>query len=180
MNKVAAAVLAAAMVGSMAVPAFADDVASGEALTGETGSTNVTYTVEESYSWTVPNEVKFTADEKELTGSVTVTKCVINEGKTLKISIADSNSVDSSTDTNFVLTRYVGSSASGSTTRTYTVKKESTGLKNSSEVMSVAAGAVSTEGSHVQQLTFALNDVNNIFETAGTYKGTLTFTASIS
>ena len=183
MNKVAAAVLAAAMVGSMAVPAFADVADSSDIENQATGSTTVTYTVAQSYKWTVPNEVAFNATTKTLTGNVTVKECIINEGATLKIGIASTgNEVDDSNTTAFKLKRYVDNNQKGNVIRTYKVKKTNSSdgdLSQGAEVLNVTSGANSSGESLKQNLTFTLDEDSTKFETAGTYRGTLAFTASV-
>ena len=78
-----------------------------------TGSTEITYTVDESYAWTAPADITFTADSngsEVKAGTVNVTKNTIGSGKTLKISIA-SDQVFELTDAN-----------NPSNKRSYTVK----------------------------------------------------------
>ena len=97
MNKVTAAVLAAAMVGSMAMPVFADDITGTSAKNTE-GTTTVKYTVTEGYTWSVPASIDFGKDaginktvEKSVVGTTTeaskvaVTKNNIPDGKKLQI-----------------------------------------------------------------------------------------------
>ena len=94
-----------------------------------TGSTQVNYTVAESYSWTAPADIAFTANSngsEVKAGTVNVTKNTIGSGKTLKISVAS--------DQTFELT----DTANSSNKRTYTVKDGSTALSAGSEVLSLS------------------------------------------
>lgn len=129
-----------------------------------TGSTQVNYTVAESYSWTAPADIAFTANSngsEVKAGTVNVTKNTIGSGKTLKIGIAN--------DQTFELT----DTANSSNKRTYTVKDGSTALSSGSEVLSVAAGTDTATKSLSIQMTSVGTEV------AGTYSGTLRFVSTI-
>ena len=129
-----------------------------------TGSTQVNYTVAESYSWTAPADIAFTANSngsEVKAGTVNVTKNTIGSGKTLKIGIAS--------DQTFELT----DTANSSNKRTYTVKDGSTALSAGSEVLSVEAGTDTASKSLSIQMTSVGTEV------AGTYSGTLRFVSTI-
>lgn len=129
-----------------------------------TGSTQVNYTVAESYSWTAPADIAFTANSngsEVKAGTVNVTKNTIGSGKTLKIGIAS--------DQTFELT----DTANSSNKRTYTVKDGSTALSAGSEVLSVEAGTDTAS----KNLSIQLTSVGT--EVAGTYSGTLRFVSTI-
>ena len=129
-----------------------------------TGSTQVNYTVNESYSWTAPADIAFTANSngsEVKAGTVNVTKNTIGSGKTLKIGIAS--------DQTFELT----DTANSSNKRTYTVKDGSTALSAGSEVLAVAAGTDTASKSLSVQMTSVGTEV------AGTYSGTLRFVSTI-
>lgn len=129
-----------------------------------TGSTQVNYTVAESYSWTAPADIAFTANSngsEVKAGTVNVTKNTIGSGKTLKIGIAS--------DQTFELT----DTANSSNKRTYTVKDGSTALSAGSEVLAVAAGTDTAS----KNLSIQMTSVGT--EVAGTYSGTLRFVSTI-
>lgn len=129
-----------------------------------TGSTQVNYTVAESYAWTAPADIAFTANSngsEVKAGTVNVTKNTIGSGKTLKIGIAS--------DQAFELT----DTANSSNKRTYTVKDGSTALSAGSEVLSVAAGTDTAS----KNLSIQMTSVGT--EVAGTYSGTLRFVSTI-
>lgn len=158
--------LAAAVATAMMVP-MTGAMAANEA----SKSTKLTYEVTQGYEWTVPSDVFFGKDagvnQTAVNGStdkstVTVTKNVIAENKTLKIKIADDE------DFKIKLTN-------GTTTLDYKVMKDGSVLTAGSEVLAVAAGT--NTGS--QALTFTLSTTTGAAEVAGTYEGTLTFAAAI-
>lgn len=129
-----------------------------------TGSTEITYTVDESYAWTAPADITFTADSngsEVKAGTVNVTKNTIGSGKTLKISIA-SDQVFELVDAN-----------NPSNKRSYTVKDGTNDLSAGSEVLAVEAGT--DTGS--KNLNVQLDSVAT--EVAGSYTGTLRFVSTI-
>ena len=129
-----------------------------------TGSTQVNYTVAESYSWTAPADIAFTANSngsEVKAGTVNVTKNTIGSGKTLKIGIASDQTFE------------LSDTANSSNKRTYTVKDGSTALSAGSEVLSVAAGTDTAS----KNLSIQMTSVGT--EVAGTYSGTLRFVSTI-
>ena len=172
MKKCSSKVLAMAMVVAMMVPGmnvFAADTANGTSAADTNCATTVKYTVTEGYTWQVPATITFEKDAgasktRTQNGDVKVTKNVIGEGKTLKISIASDEDFLIKTGTN--------------TTLSYTVKKtaESEALGEGGEVLSVSAGTY--EGT--QNLIYTLSTTTGTAEVAGDYEGTLNYVASIN
>lgn len=150
----------ASLVGAFATatPVFADN---------ETGkNTTVKYVVAESYTWSAPASFSFTdnINTESKNGTVSVTKNVIGSKKKIQIGV-DPNAVFELADT-----------ADANNKRTYTLKKNDTNktaLAKGSVVLEVNAGT--NTGS--QGVIFGLNSVS--VQKAGTYKGTLNFTAKI-
>ena len=174
MKKCSSKVLAMAMVVAMMVPGMNVMAADTISNTADVASaadtqckTKVTYHVDAGYTWQVPATITFTANSGVsgtpiTTGDVEVTKNIIADGKTLKISIADNQ--------NFTI-------ANGNTKRQYTVKKTDadSDLTANGEVLSVVAGTNAGK----QNLTFTLSATTDTAEVAGDYEGTLNYVASI-
>lgn len=190
MNKLTAAVLAAAMLGSMAMPVFAADDNDYNAATDTTSaektrSTTVVYAVTASYEWTIHSEVDLgTTSTSKNDLEVKVTKNVIPEGKVLKITVAGQG-----TNGAFEIKNQVpdgGGTKDGKITRTYTVKSdEGESGKTSNKTNVEAKGTVmvvpSATNEKTAKLDFELVDnTATVTATAGSYKGTVTYTADIT
>ena len=179
MNKVAAAVLAVAMVGSMAVPAFAKDAPAGTDATSaenltKSAYTKLTYNIPQTYSWTIPNDITFTSDTGTDTGAVGVTNCYINNGATLNIAIAPADSEENATTEDaFVLDSTEGAKYAYEVTKT---NAQGTALAKDDVVLTVTGGVANTG---TQNLTFTLKG-DQQFKTAGNYTGNVKFTASVT
>ena len=151
-----ASVTAAAMATAM-LPAMA--------FAAENHETNVSYTVSESYSWTVPANVTFAqnadTDTQIPTDEVTVSSNIIKAGTSTQISLASSNL--------FKVTSSEGAE------RSFTVGKDSDNAFNAGDaVLTVASGT----GVGNQALTFKLQQpANGVAKQAGVYSGTVTFEA---
>ena len=165
--KTLAAAMAVAMIATMGSGAvFAE-----EAETPDTESTTVKYTVKEAYEWSIHSEIDFGESDgtkvnttiNNDNNTVKVTKNVISDGKTLNISVKGSG-----TDGAFEI-------ANGNTKLTYTIADGSTNISNGGTVLDVVAGT--NEGS--KDLTFTLTTGSGTAEVAGSYTGTVTYTASI-
>ena len=151
---VTAVALAAAMVPAVALAATQADT---------TQSTKVNYTVGTSCTWTVPSEVTFTknAETDTQSGKVTVSDNVIPSDKSTQIALDTTNP--------FTVT-------SGSATRNFTVGTDASSiLKAGDPVLTVASGTASGE----QALTFKLLAPQNGVLQAGTYTGTVSYTAAL-
>ncbi len=147
----AAAMAAAMMVSMMGVTAFAAEP--------DTKSTDVKYEVTQSYKWSVPSEVEFTQDTKVVSDQkVEVTENIIPAGHSLQIALNEDNTFKITSNEEAVLS--------------YTVTGKQN-LNAGDAVLKVKAGVNSGE----QALTFTLTKDN--VEKAGTYTGTLSYTASV-
>lgn len=133
-------------------------------------NTEVTYTVQQGYTWSVPTKITFTADNDTVTttgetgtaANVQVTKNVIENGKKLHIILNTSNT-------------FKISSSEGAELE-YTVKvdqNENVLTTTNNTVLDVKAGTNSGEA----VLTFKLQ--KDQFEKAGTYTGNVTYEASV-
>ena len=171
MKKCSSKVLAVAMAVAMMVPGMnvmAAEV-SGTSAQDTTVSTDVKYAVTEGYTWSIHSEINFGNDvgvnkTVEKTGNtVSVTKNIIPDGKTLKITVKGSG-----TDGAYEI-------KNGSTALTYTIKAGETEITTGGDVLNVAAGT--NTGS--KDLTFTLSTTTGTAEVAGSYAGTVTYTASI-
>lgn len=143
-------------VGTFASPVYAENTSSG--------ATVITYSEDESYSWTAPADFAFSENSngsEAKTATIDVLENKIGSGRTLRIKIAQ--------DQKFELT----DTSDSSNTRTYTVKDGSTTLSAGSEVLALESGANTAS----KNLTVKMNSVSK--EYAGTYKGTLRFIAGI-
>ena len=191
MNKVTAAVLAAAMIGAMAVPAFAEDTnqpGKGSATVQTTsGSTLVKYSVTEEYEWTIHDVIDFdkdkgisttvvqTQDTANKAAKVAVSTNKIGDGKHLVIKVAGTSTEgfkvkNGDTELGYTITK-TAEEQDGTAITPFTEKV----LALNGEVLKLAAGTNTGEAS----LKFTLTTTSNKAETAGDYKDTLTYTASI-
>lgn len=169
-RKLFAAILAACLVATMAVPALADDNTTNNTLnsTTPTGSTTVTYTQAQSYTVTIPSEITlqpYNASTNTTTLTVSASNVVIDYGKVLKVTVSSGN-----------VWKVVDKVNTSSTdTWAYTLKKSEITLDNSTnnEVLSVAAGTATGSQELTAQLSQAITK-------SGTYEDILTFTVSVT
>jgi len=187
MNKVAAAVLAVAMVGSMAMPAFAKDAGEQNATDGSTGTkltqqgtTKLTYVIDESYSWTIPANTEFDKGNNTgvITGKVHVKDCIINLDDTLTVTIdpLDSNS-------NKINKFELNTDVSGLADQAkmgYAVKNTA----NNDYILGAGDKVLTLQGGKGNEattnLTFTLLDDQTVgSKTAGSYTGYVQFTATV-
>lgn len=202
-KKAATLLLAASLAVSVcAMPVFATDTS----LSGSKGSgpstTEVKYEVTESYEWSVPATIDFGENAgpnakrvvnttSDANGTITpstgdngtapkviVTKNVITDGKFLKITL-----VPAGTSTDFTVKNAEGVELKYTVTRTNTKIGSATNTSSKSittsdaKIMAVPAGTNEAE----VELKFELSTQTGVSaEKAGTYKGTVQFTASIS
>ena len=177
-KNLAAAVLAAAMVASLATPVFAEDGI--DLYADENHETTVKYTVTESYTWSVPSEIDFTENVTVKTSgtsgktqNVYVSKNVIEPGKKLQITV---NSKTVASDGGF------GIETTGANNKSVTLpyainiregENYTKALNIGGTVLEVKAGT----DTGTAELQFTLTKAT--IEQAGEYKGTLTYTASV-
>lgn len=165
-KRTTAVVAAAAMMVSVcAMPVSAADT--------DTKSTNVTYTVTESYAWSVPSTIEFTSstdtvkadDDDGNTQKVKVTQNVISENTKLKITAAGSGN-----DNAFTIKT---SKAVDILPYTIKVGASTDALAVNGTVLEVNAGT--NTGS--ADLTFSLE--KKTVEKAGNYNGSVIYTAAV-
>lgn len=137
--------------------------------------TEVTYTVTQSYTWSVPSEITFTKDNATVTtgnsdgpANVSVSENVIPENTKLQITAkGDTN------DSSFYITNTNG------TVLKYDVKvgNSDTAMKPNGTVLEVKSGTNTAS----TPLTFALTKTanGNTAEVPGTYTGNVAYTASV-
>lgn len=166
MKKYAGKVLAATMAVSMMVPMMGMNVFAAEP---DTKQTQVEYEVTQGYEWTIHSDIDFGKDKgvsatvEKGNNIVSVSKNIIPDGKTLKITVKGSG-----TDGAYEI-------KNGNTTLNYKIKVGESEIATGGDVMNVGAGTNSAS----KDLTFVLTTGNGTAEVAGSYTGTVTYTASI-
>ena len=198
-KKAAALLLAASLAVSMcATPVFADASLSGNKTTGPS-TTQVKYEVTEAYEWTVPAKIDFgvnagvnakrvvntstgkDTESKPSTGTdgtapkVIVTKNVITDGKSLKITLAPASP---STDFTVKNDQNVELKYAVTLTKTTVGSVVQDNLttpieKTGTQILEVKAGTNTAEA----ELKFELSTTTDASEKAGSYNGTVQFTA---
>lgn len=163
MKKLLTLLLAAALATAAATTAFADDTTIGPGTNGNptpaTKDTTVTYTVQPSYTVTIPASVTMLSTAIVRAGDVTLPK-----GQAVKVKLTDAKG--------FKVKSQEGAELS------YAVFQETVNgsklVKLNDTVLSVASDATDKKGEAL--LTFAFE---NKATYSGTYTGTLTFTVSV-
>lgn len=151
-------------------------LAEGTSTTGTTDptelGTNVKYQVDQTYEWSIHPEIDFGANKdvnkdvvsKNEKNTVSVTKSVLAEGNKLHIQVKGSGTDDAFTINN-----------GKSEVLSYAINDGTADLAVDGTVLDVAAGA--NVGS--KDLKFTLRTANRASEIAGSYTGTVTYTASV-
>lgn len=160
MKRFAKKVLAATTAASMMVSMSGISVCASDA-TLDTKTTNVTYEVTQSYSWSVPSII--TLGTTEATDTVSASDCILPSGTKLQITAAGSGTGGAFT---------VATDGGQPLAYTITVGSAADAIASGGEVLAVNAG--STSGT--APLKFKLADSATM---AGTYSGTVTYTASV-
>ena len=182
-KKIMAACAATALLATMTTTSvFAIE---GTSANDTTGTTTVKYEVTEGYTWSIPAVIDFgkdagvnktnvngtakTTDGAATDSKVSVTKNVIAEGKKLQITAKGSG-----TEGAFTIKSKDGN---GSKELTYTIKVDSAAgaISAGASVLDVPAGTNTKDA----KLTFTLSTTEDAAETAGSYQGTVTYTASV-
>lgn len=201
-KKAAALLLAASLAVSVcAMPVFATGTSLSGSKTAGPSTTEVKYEVTESYEWTVPATIDFGKDagvnetrvvnttlEKDDTNTpstgtdgtapkVIVTKNVIKNGKFLKITLAPTTpSVDFTVKNDDGVTLPYTVTLTETTIGTDT-KARNQDIATEKKILAVPAGTNTAEAKLKFELSTATTGTS---EKAGTYKGTVQFTASIA
>ena len=161
MKKLVTLLLTAALAITAATTAFADTTISPDAndpLAPSNKGIPVTYTVNPSYTVTIPTSVTLDSNTKSSTAKVKAENVTVPYGQSVKVALA----------TDFKVTSDEGAEL------TYTVKKDNVAVANNAVVLEVASNATGKTGETA--LTFELND-NIVY--SGTYTDTVTFTVSV-
>lgn len=132
-------------------------------VVAEEKTTNIGYTVDQAYNWTIPSSIVFKTNSNTDTQpfKVNVTKNVIGYGKSLHIALADDS------------TFKIYDVDSPSNTRDYKVSLGGTNYAKGSDVLAVPSGTNTGSTS----LDFALQPV--AVQKAGTYKGIIDFVSNV-
>ena len=137
----------------------------------DTKTTDVSYTVEESYEWTVPSDTEFTAlaTDQKLEDEVSVIKCLIADKNVLKISLDDTDGA------NDMLLEYAGDKVA------YEVALTEGGdaLAAGDLVLKVASGELAPTGEGSTKTQNVYGKITGSPKKAGTYEDTLTFVANV-
>lgn len=198
-KKAAALLLAASLAVSVcATPVFADASLSGNKTTGPS-TTQVKYEVTEAYEWTVPAKIDFgvnagvnakrvvntstgkDTESKPSTGTdgtapkVIVTKNVITDGKSLKITLAPASpSTDFTVKNNQNVELKYAVTLTKTTVGSVVQDNLTTPIeKTGTQILEVKAGTNTAEA----ELKFELSTTTDASEKAGSYNGTVQFTA---
>ena len=201
MNKVTAAVLAAAMVGAMAVPAFAEGTQTGNKANNYATSDNTTvkYVVTEEYEWSIHAAIDFGNDKgtnRTLTheGDGNVTEGTVTQASsnnTNKVSVTK-NKIPNATKLVITVTGNSGKTASTEDADGFVIKTTEGATLDytaTSSAITTGNGAVTSGGTMMEVLAgtntadaymvFTLTTGTGTAEVAGEYNGCLTYTASI-
>lgn len=139
----------------------------------DTKSANLTYKVDETYTWSIHSAVDFGSNAgvnktvAKGSNKVEVSKCVLAEGHVLHISVKGSG-----TSSAFAINN------GGTEILSYTVVSSAIGtnaLTAGADVLTNASG----QANQSTNMTFTLATTNKAQEVAGTYTGTVTYTAAI-
>lgn len=140
-----------------------------EPATPDTKSTTVKYAVTQGYEWTIHSDVTFESN-KGVNSTATVDnqtvevkKNIIPDGKKLNITVQGSGSNGA-----FEI-------ANGNTKLTYKITEGENEILTGGTVLDVVAGT----NTNKKNLKFTLTTGKGTAEVAGTYTGTVTYTASI-
>lgn len=167
-EKLVAMAVATSMVVPTIMPIMAEE---------DTKSTTAKYTVQQSYEWSIHGDIEFKDDSTNPTGTVSVTKNVIPDGKKLKITVKGNGggAGDTAVDDGFKVSNGENHYLTYEVTKTNAATNAT--VSSGDSVLEVAAGT--NTGS--QELTFTLNDVSgdNAAKVSGTYEGKVIYTASV-
>lgn len=132
--------------------------------TNTTGSIDITYSLGQSYTITIPETFSFTAQNTDVQKTVSASDVLINNETKLQVVISGANCADDKW--------YLEDVTDEDNDVEYTIKKDGVALRDGDTVLEVTSGTQTSS----QELVFNLNEG---ITKAGTYKDTLTFTSSI-
>lgn len=165
MKKLVTLLLTAALAITAATTAFADDITPGADGKPNPSSKqiDVTYTVNPSYTVTIPANIALDSQTKQGEAKVKAENVTVDYGKSVKVALSSNFQV--------ALTNV---STTPAPTLSYKVYKGEDEVSNNGIVLEVAPDAPGKEGQTT--LTFVVTD--NI-KYSGSYEGTVTFTVSV-
>lgn len=149
------------LMGSLSAVFAAEETTS---FAGETGTTRVTYELNQGYTITIPGEFALTPGS-EIEKQVSASGAIIAEGKTLNVKISSSN---------FSNGEWHIKDANNSYSYELTKGQERTAIESGATILSVNAG---TTEEVTESIFFSLDE--DTVTKAGTYSDTLTFTVSV-
>ena len=150
MRKLFAVIMVVALMATMSATAFAANT------TG--GSTRVSFSVEPTYTVTIPTDVTIGTEATETT--VSAANVVVNKGKYVSVTLSDDNDFTVATAEGAVLT--------------YTVSKDGENVAAGGEILAVNPADGKTGSASV---TFDIDEA--AIQYAGTYTGSATFTIAV-
>lgn len=155
MKKLLTLLLTAALATAAATTAFADTI-----VNPTDGKMYVTYTVNPSYTVTIPANVTLGSNTKMSTATVKAENVTVPHGQAVKVALTNANS--------FKVTSQEGAEL------TYKVTKNEQAVNVNDTVLSVASNAIDKKGE-----TALVFEITDSVVYSGEYKGTVTFTVSV-
>ena len=147
---------------TMPATVYADTVITKDS-SDQTATMNVSYTVEPSYTVTIPASVTIGGE-----ATVSAEDICIEKGKTLKVTLSGAKAQNEESGL-----KVSAGADTGSPVLDYTITKDdNVPIEENSEIISTTAGTDATAN-----LTFTLSGE---YTYSGDYKGTITFTVSVS
>lgn len=159
MKKLLTLLLTAALATAAATTAFAD-TSIEPSTTPQKGKTEVSYTVQPSYTVTIPASVTLTNTNKIGTATVKAENVTVPHGKAVKVALTNAN--------DFKVKSTEGAELP------YTITKDRQNVTVNDVVLSVASDATGKKGEAI--LEFEITDK---IVYSGEYTGTVTFTVSV-
>ena len=164
MKKLLTLLLTAALATAAATTAFADTTISagtdGKPNPTAAPQMNVTYTVQPSYTVTIPAKVTLDSTTKKSEATVKAENVTVPHGQAVKVALTNANS--------FKVTSQEGAEL------TYKVTKNEQAVNVNDTVLSVASNAIDKKGE-----TALVFEITDSVVYSGEYTGTVTFTVSV-
>lgn len=162
MKKILSTVIAAAIAVIMPISSFAaEDTEINQDSQEKNGSITVDYNMDWTYTVTIPASVTFTDTEKTVERALEVRGVVIDEGKSINVSVSSLNDFEMKNGNGYI--------------DYYLMVNHNTISENNYNILTVNAG----EGSGWAVLSFVTELQKNHALYSGRYTDTLTFTVSV-